>query len=172
MGSHFAQNPPPTPVLYSAVINPFLGYVQTKNNPNPTPFPSLILKVGKMKYSLGKMDCDWSKCLKSGQNFPRSEEKKNFIFATMFAWDWRIPLVWRRTFLCCAGPPSRSLEALSLANEAGSCQELCLSSRQSSWLPSSLQLWAGGGEHARRSQSSESTYAQLVDMMSRIVLPQ
>ena len=28
---------PPTPVLYSAVTNPFRGYVRTQNTPNPTP---------------------------------------------------------------------------------------------------------------------------------------
>ena len=32
----------------------------------------LILKVGKMNYCLGKMNPNWAKCLKSGQNFSRS----------------------------------------------------------------------------------------------------
>ena len=55
MGSHFAQNTTPTP--YSR-------------------FPGLNLKVGKMNYSLGNLDPNWAKCLKSGQNFSRSGQKK------------------------------------------------------------------------------------------------
>ena len=71
--------PPPTPVLYSVVTKPFRGYVRTRNTASPTqntPFPGLILKVGKMNYCLGKMDPIWAKCLKSGQNFSRSGQKK------------------------------------------------------------------------------------------------
>ena len=30
-----------------------------------------------MDYSLGKMDPNWVKCLKNGQNFSRSGQKKN-----------------------------------------------------------------------------------------------
>ena len=44
--------------------------------PQNTPFPGLILKVGKMNYRLGKMDPIWAKCLKTGQNFSRSGQKK------------------------------------------------------------------------------------------------
>ena len=47
--------------------------------PQNTPFPGLILKVGKMNYCLGKMDPIWAKCLKSGQNFSRSGQKNLFI---------------------------------------------------------------------------------------------
>ena len=66
------RKPPRTPVLYSAVTNPFRGYVRTQNTPNPNPKqckhpPGLNLKVGKMNYRLGKMDPNWAKCLKSGQ---------------------------------------------------------------------------------------------------------
>ena len=43
--------------------------------PQNTPFPGLILKVGKMNYRLGKMDPIWAKCLKSVQNFSRSGQK-------------------------------------------------------------------------------------------------
>ena len=55
-------------------------YVQ-KTPPTPpqnTPFPALNLKVGKMNYSLGKVDPtgNLAKCLKSGQNFSRSGRKK------------------------------------------------------------------------------------------------
>ena len=67
--------PPPTPVLYSAVTNPFRDMYVHKTPPTPpqnTSFPGLILKVGKMKYRLSKMDPNWAKCLKSGQNFSRS----------------------------------------------------------------------------------------------------
>ena len=35
--------------------------------PQNTPFPGLILTVGKMNYCLGKKDPIWAKCLKSGQ---------------------------------------------------------------------------------------------------------
>ena len=45
--------------------------------PQSTPFPGLILKVGKMNYCLGKMDPIWAKCLKSGQNFSRNGQKKS-----------------------------------------------------------------------------------------------
>ena len=43
MGSHFAQNSTPTPVLYSAVTNPFLGYVRTQHTPQPYPTTPLFL---------------------------------------------------------------------------------------------------------------------------------
>ena len=60
--------PPPTPVLYSAVTNPFRGYVRTQNTPTPpqnTPFPELNLKVGKMNYGLGNVESLWTP---TGQN--------------------------------------------------------------------------------------------------------
>ena len=74
--------PPPTPVLYSAVTKPFRGYVRTQTppaQPQNTPFPGLILKVGKMNCCLGKLDPIWAKCLKSGQNFSRSGQMFLFI---------------------------------------------------------------------------------------------
>ena len=37
MGLILPRIPPPTPVLYSAVTKPSLGYVHTQNTPNPTP---------------------------------------------------------------------------------------------------------------------------------------
>ena len=67
--------PPPTPVLYSVVTKPFRDMYEHETPPAPpqnTPFPGLILKVGKMNYCLGKMDPIWAKCLKSGQNVSRS----------------------------------------------------------------------------------------------------
>ena len=72
--------PTPNPVLYSAVTHPFLGYVRTQtppSSPRNTPFLGLNLKVGQMNYHLGQMDPTWAKCLKSGQNFSRSRQKKN-----------------------------------------------------------------------------------------------
>ena len=72
--------PPPIPVLYSAVTNPFLGYVHTQNTPNPNPkhpFPGLNLKVGKMTYRLGSLDSNCAKCLKSGKTF--LEVGKKFV---------------------------------------------------------------------------------------------
>ena len=64
-------------------LNPFGDMYEHETPPAPpqnTPFPGLILKVGKMNYCLGKMDPIWAKCLKSGQNFSRSGQKK-FIHA-------------------------------------------------------------------------------------------
>ena len=49
--------PPPTPVLHSAVKNPFRGNVRTQNTLNSTPkHPFAWPELGKMNYSLGKMD--------------------------------------------------------------------------------------------------------------------
>ena len=74
------RKPPPTPVLYSAVTIAPLGICTNTKHPQPhpktPPFSGLILKVGKMNYCLGKMDPIWAKCLKSGQNFSRSGQKK------------------------------------------------------------------------------------------------
>ena len=70
-----ARIPSQSPVLYSAVTQLFREYVRTQNTPTPrqnTPFPGLILKVGKMNYCLGKVD---PKCLKSRQNFSRNGQK-------------------------------------------------------------------------------------------------
>ena len=50
---------------------------KTPTPPQNTPFPVLILKVGKMNSQLGKMDPNWAKCLKSGRNFSSSGQKKN-----------------------------------------------------------------------------------------------
>ena len=47
--------------------------------PQSTPFPGLILKVGKINYSLGKMDPNWAKCLKSGKTFLEVGTKKLFM---------------------------------------------------------------------------------------------
>ena len=58
---------------------PFRDIDAHKTPPSPpqnTPFPGLNLKVGKMNYSLGNLDPNWAKCLKSGQNFSRSGKKK------------------------------------------------------------------------------------------------
>ena len=82
------RTPPPTPVLYSAGTNPlpvaFLGYVHTQNTSTQPvtpkhPTPGLNLKVGKMNYSLGKMDPNWVKWLKSVQNFSGVGRKNSFI---------------------------------------------------------------------------------------------
>ena len=72
-GSHFAQMgpriPKPTPVLYSAVIHPFRGYVRTQNTPKPTPkhpfswpelesgqneLPSILTPTGQNVWKVGK----------------------------------------------------------------------------------------------------------------------
>ena len=61
--------PPPTPILYSADANPFLGYVRTQNIPNPTPkypffWPDIEsgqneLTSGQNGPQLGKMFEKW-----------------------------------------------------------------------------------------------------------------
>ena len=61
--------PPPTPVLYSAVTNPFLGYVRTRTHPTPKhPFswPDFEsrqneLLSGQNGPHLGKMFEKWAK---------------------------------------------------------------------------------------------------------------
>ena len=37
MGLILPKIPPPTPILYSPITLPFLGYVPTQTTPNPTP---------------------------------------------------------------------------------------------------------------------------------------
>ena len=44
--------------------------------PKNTPFPGQNLKVGKMNYSLGNLDPNRAKCLKSGQIVSRSGQKQ------------------------------------------------------------------------------------------------
>ena len=39
----------------------------SQSPPQNTPFPGLNLKAGKMNYSLGNLDPNWAKCLKSVQ---------------------------------------------------------------------------------------------------------
>ena len=52
--------PPPTPVLYSAVTNPFLGYLRTRNTPSTTQ---------KHPFSLPYFESGQNELL-SGQNGP------------------------------------------------------------------------------------------------------
>ena len=82
MGSHFAQNTATAPVLFSAVTNPFRGYVCTQNTPNPTPkHPSSWpdFESGQNQLLSGQMDPNWANFLKSGQNISRSGQKNLFI---------------------------------------------------------------------------------------------
>ena len=81
-GSHFAQMgpriPKPTPVLYSAVIHPFRGYVRTQNTPKPTPkhpFSWPELESGQNERPSGQPGPNWAKCLKGGQNCSRKGQK-------------------------------------------------------------------------------------------------
>ena len=96
MGSHFAQNT--TTNLCSSLSrhNPQnLCFLHSCHKPHltkhpqcptqNTPFPDLNLKVGKINYSMGKMDPNWPKCLKSRQNCFRSGKKNiHHIFAKPF----------------------------------------------------------------------------------------
>ena len=82
IGSHLAQNTTTNRCSLLSSHKPLLGYLLTQNTHNLTPntsFPGLNLKVGKMNYSLGKMDPNWAKCLKMGQNFSRCGPKKKII---------------------------------------------------------------------------------------------
>ena len=70
-GLNLPRIPPPTPVLYSAVTNPFWGYVSTQNTPKSTPkhpisWPELEsgqneLLSGLNGPQLGKMFEKWAK---------------------------------------------------------------------------------------------------------------
>ena len=53
--------PPPTPVLYSSVTHPFLGFVHTQNTPKTTP---------KQPFSLTELECVQNQ-LQSGQFGPQ-----------------------------------------------------------------------------------------------------
>ena len=76
--------PPPTPVLYSAVTHPLLGYVCTQNTAKPTPklpfsWPELErgqneLPSEKFRPQLGKM----------GKTFLEVGKKKLFVSSTGF----------------------------------------------------------------------------------------
>ena len=71
--------PPPTSVLYSAVTNPFRENVRTQNTPNPTPkhlssWPEV--QSGKNELPSGQNGPQLGQCLKIGQNFSRSGQKK------------------------------------------------------------------------------------------------
>ena len=72
--------PPPTPVLYSAVTNPFRGYVTNKKHPKPHPKIPLFLawfwKWVKWTTVWAKWTPSGQKCLKSGQNCSRSGQRK------------------------------------------------------------------------------------------------
>ena len=74
--------PPPTPVLYSAVIHPLWGYVHTQNKPKPTQntrFSWPEPESGQNKLPSGQFKPNWPKCLKGGQisrqNISRSGRK-------------------------------------------------------------------------------------------------
>ena len=78
MGSHFAQNTTSNPCSLLSCHKPLSGICTYTKHPQPTPKHPLSWPdfVGKMNYRLGKMDPIWAKCLKSGQNFSRSGQKK------------------------------------------------------------------------------------------------
>ena len=65
-------------------------YKTPPSPPQYTPFPGLNLKVGKMNYSLGKMDPNCAKYLKKkGKTFLEVGKKKLFIYKTTrngFSW--------------------------------------------------------------------------------------
>ena len=87
--------PPPTPVLYLAVTNPFLGYVRIQNTPYPTPkrpFSWLELKNGQNQ-------------LPSGQFWPQLGKmfKKLFMWLQTVAqpWAWALKKSpWGLRFFC------------------------------------------------------------------------
>ena len=82
MGPHFDQNTTTNPLglfftqLSQSPFGDMYAHKTPPNTPKTPHFPGLNLKVGKMNYCLGKMDPHWAKCMKSGQNFSRSWQKK------------------------------------------------------------------------------------------------
>ena len=88
-GFSFCPECHPQPLFFTQQSHtPFWEmYVLTQNTLKPTqkhPFswPSNF-KVCKMNYSLGNLDPNWAKCLKSGQKFSRSGQKKSFIHVSL-----------------------------------------------------------------------------------------
>ena len=80
MGPHFAQNTNPKPCSLLSRHTPLSGICTDTNTPKFTskhPFSWPELESGPMNYHLGQMDPTWAKCLKNGQNFSRSRQKKN-----------------------------------------------------------------------------------------------
>ena len=62
-GLILSRIPPQTPALYCAVTHSFQGHVRAQTHPTPpqnTHFPGQNLKVGKMNYSLGNLDPNWT----------------------------------------------------------------------------------------------------------------
>ena len=86
MGSHFAQITTPNPYSLLSGHTPLEEICTCTKHPNSTPKHLFSWKVGKMNYCLGKKDSNWAKCLKSGQNFPRSG-KKIYSFVTTTTLD-------------------------------------------------------------------------------------
>ena len=65
-------NPPQKQYVHKTQPNVHKTQYVHKTQPNPpqnTPSPGPNLKVGKICYSLGNLNPNWAKCLKSGQNF-------------------------------------------------------------------------------------------------------
>ena len=97
----------PNPCSLLSYHTPLSGICTYTKHPqahSKTPlFPGLNLKVGKMNCSLGHLDPIWAKCLKSGQNFFRSGQKKFIHVRDVFkthAQDWactcgRVPVLAR-----------------------------------------------------------------------------
>ena len=65
----------PQPLFFTQPSqSPFSNIYVHKTPPTPEQnpsFPGLNMKVGKLNYSLHKLDPNWAKCLKSGQIFSR-----------------------------------------------------------------------------------------------------
>ena len=81
--------PPPTPFLYSAVTNPFHGYVRTQNTPKTTPkhhFSWPELESGQKNYRLGKTDPNWAKSFEKWVKLSRSGQKQ-FIYHVSVFWQ-------------------------------------------------------------------------------------
>ena len=72
MGSHFDRTTTSNPCSLLSRHTPLSGICTYTKHPSPpqnSPFLGLNLQVGKVNYSLGNLDQNWAKCLKSGKTF-------------------------------------------------------------------------------------------------------
>ena len=80
--------PLPTPVLCSAIINLFQGYVRTQNTPNPTPkhpFSWPDFESGQNKLQSGQNGPQLGKMFEKWQNFSRSGQKNLFAVIKIYS---------------------------------------------------------------------------------------
>ena len=72
--------PFPTPILYSAVTHPFRGYTPKSTPKHPFSWPDFKSGQNELlsRQNGPHLRAIWAKCLKCGQNFSRSRQKKKY----------------------------------------------------------------------------------------------